>query len=76
LEILSVYEFVVKHFEGTKNPGDGPSRRPDYEIGYERHVVRPLTTLSMKLYHDYMPAIFAAQASDPLAFNIPEKLVD
>jgi len=34
-EILSSYDFVIEHLEGSKNPADGPSRRPDYEIGYE-----------------------------------------
>jgi len=37
-EMLSVYLFVIKHLERSKNPADGPSRRPDYEIGYERPV--------------------------------------
>jgi hypothetical protein len=35
-EILSSYDFVIEHLEGKKNPADEPSRRPDYEIGYER----------------------------------------
>jgi hypothetical protein len=38
LEILSAYDFLIKHLEGSKNPADGPSRRPDYKIGYERPV--------------------------------------
>ena len=29
-EILSGYDFVLDHITGTKNPADGPSRRPDY----------------------------------------------
>src|SRR5437762_7421274 len=29
-EILSGYNFVLDHITGTKNPADGPSRRPDY----------------------------------------------
>jgi hypothetical protein len=32
-EILSAYDFKIEHLEGTKNPADGPSRRPDYEQG-------------------------------------------
>jgi hypothetical protein len=32
-EILSAYDFIIPHLEGSNNPGDGPSRRPDYEIG-------------------------------------------
>ena len=34
-EILWVYDFQIEHLEGVKNPADGPSRRPDYETGYE-----------------------------------------
>ena len=29
-EILSGYDFVLDHITGSKNPADGPSRRPDY----------------------------------------------
>jgi hypothetical protein len=29
-EILSGYDFVLDHIPGSKNPADGPSRRPDY----------------------------------------------
>ena len=32
-EILSSYDFHIEHLDGKKNPADGPSRRPDYEIG-------------------------------------------
>src|SRR5207248_2793826 len=29
-EILSGYDFVLDHITSSKNPADGPSRRPDY----------------------------------------------
>jgi len=29
-EFLSDYDFVLDHIPGSKNPADGPSRRPDY----------------------------------------------
>jgi chemotaxis protein CheY-P-specific phosphatase CheC len=29
-EMLSGYDFVLDHIAGSKNPADGPSRRPDY----------------------------------------------
>src|SRR5947207_4840471 len=29
-EFLASYDFVLVHIKGTKNPADGPSRRPDY----------------------------------------------
>jgi hypothetical protein len=37
-EILSAYNFIIEYLEGTKNPSNGLSRRPDYEIGHERPV--------------------------------------
>jgi hypothetical protein len=39
-EILSAYDFKIEHLDGTKNPADGPSRRLDYEEGYERPSAR------------------------------------
>jgi hypothetical protein len=45
-EILSAYDFKIEHLEGTKNPADGPSRRPNYEQGYERPSARLLATSS------------------------------
>jgi len=76
LEILSAYDIAIEHLEGSKNPADGPSRRPDYEIRYERPVARLLATVSVEPYGDLMSAIIAAQASDSLAVNISAKLVD
>jgi len=76
LEVLSAYDFVIEHLEGSNNPADGPSRWPDYEIGYERPVARLLVTVSVEPYDDLMPAIIAAQVSDPLAANVSAKLVD
>ena len=75
-ETLSAYDFVIEHLEGSKNPADVPSRRPDYEIRYERPVARLLATVSVEPYDDLMPAIIAPQASDPLAADVPAKLVD
>jgi hypothetical protein len=43
-EILSAYNFKIEHLDGTKNPADGPFRRPDYERGYERPSARLLAT--------------------------------
>jgi len=43
-EILSAYDFVIEHLEGTSNTADSTSRRPNYEIGYERPVARLLAT--------------------------------
>jgi len=75
-EILSAYDFVIEHLEGSKNPAHGPSRRPDYEIGYERPVAQLLATVSVEPHDDLMPAIIDAQASNPLAVDVLAKLVE
>jgi hypothetical protein len=49
-EILSAYDFTIEHLDGTKNPADGPSRRPDYEEGYERPSARLLATSTSTSY--------------------------
>jgi hypothetical protein len=49
-EILSAYDFTIEHLDGTKNPADGPSRRPDYEEGYERPSARLLATTTSYQY--------------------------
>jgi hypothetical protein len=43
-EILSTYDFTIEHLDGTKYPAEGPSRRPNYEEGYERLSTRLLAT--------------------------------
>ena len=78
-EILSAYDFVIEHLEGSKNPADGPSRRSDYGIGYERPTARLLATLTesnVEPYNDLLPTIKAAQATDSLAIDVNEKIVD
>jgi hypothetical protein len=76
-EILSSYDFVIQHLEGKKNPADGPSRRPDYEEGYERPTARLLATLAattVSPFDDLLPAIKAAQDTDPLATDMKNKI--
>jgi len=75
-ETLSAYDFVIEHMEGSMNVADGPSRRPDYKIGYARLVARQLATVSVEPYDDLMPAIIEGQASDPLAVDVSANLVD
>jgi len=75
-ETLSAYDFVIEHLEGSKNPADGPSKQPHYEIGYERPVARLLTTVSVEPYDDLIPAIIVAQAHDPLSVDGLAKLID
>jgi len=45
-EIPSSYDFVIAYLEGKKTPVAGPSRRPDYEIGYMRPTAQLLATLA------------------------------
>ena len=77
-EILSSYDFVVEHLEEKKNPADGPSRRPDYEIGSDRPTARLLATLAVTTvepYDDLLQEIKAAQAIDALAADVKHKIV-
>jgi len=79
-EILSSYDFVIEHLEGKKNPADGPSRRPDYEIGYERPTAQLLATLATNItvepYDDLLPAIKAAQETDSLVIGMKSRIND
>jgi hypothetical protein len=79
-EILSSYDFVIEHLEGKKNPAGGPSRTPDYEIGYEHMMAKLLATLAAttitESYDDLLPEIKAAQETDFLATEIRPTLVD
>jgi hypothetical protein len=52
-EILSSYDFVIKHLDGKKNPANGASRRPDNEIGYKRHTTRQVATLATTTVEPY-----------------------
>ena len=77
-EILSSYDFVIEHLEGKKNPTDGPSRRPDYEIGYETPTARLLATLAtnaVELYDDLLQEIKTAQTIDALAADVKRRIV-
>jgi len=64
-EILSSSDFVIKHLEGNKNPADGPSGRPNYELGYLRQTARLLENLvtnTVESYNDLLQEIKTAQA--------------
>jgi hypothetical protein len=84
-EILSAYVFKIEHFEGTKNPADGPSRRPNYEQGYERPNARLLATASHRnlfanaveiepIEKDLFAEIIEEQKTDRLANDSLRKL--
>jgi len=77
-EIKSSYDFVIEHLEVKKNPADGPSRRPDYEIGYERPTARLLPTLptnTVAPYDDLHQKIITAHAIDALAADVKRSIV-
>jgi hypothetical protein len=89
-EILFPYDFTIEHLDGTKNPANGPSRRPDYEEGYERPSARLLaTSTSMSTSYQYLFAnaveiepierdllaeITEAQGADQLATDVLRRL--
>jgi len=76
-ETLSSYDFVVQHLEGERSPADAPSRRPDYDEGYERPTARLLATLvvtTVEPFSDLLPVIKAAQNTDPLATDMKNKI--
>jgi len=77
-EILSSYDCTIQHLAGKKTPGDGQSRQPDYEDGYERPTTRLLATVAVTTiepYNDLLPAIPEAQALDSLATDVKHRIV-
>ena len=79
-EIISLYNVIVEHREGKKNPADGPSSGPCYEIGYENMTARLLATSAVTTitasYCDQLPEIKAASETNFLASKIRPTLVD
>jgi hypothetical protein len=47
-EVLSAYDIVIEHLEGSKNLADDPSRQPYHVISYERPVARMLAPVSVE----------------------------
>jgi len=67
----------MEHLAGDRNAADGPSRRPDYAIAYERPTTQVLATLTaFEPYNDLLPIIKTAQATDTLATEVNKKIVD
>ena len=67
---------VIKHLAGNTNPADGPSRWPDYEIGYEIPTAQLVATLAAVESYDLLPAFKTAQATGILATDVSKKIVD
>jgi len=59
-------------------PADGPSRRPNPKIAYEKPVGGLPATLAATVepYDDLLPAIKTAHAIDSLAIDVNCRLVD
>jgi hypothetical protein len=73
LETVSAYDFVIKHWEGSKNLADVTSKRPNYKPGYEGPVGQLVATVSVEPHINLMPQIITAPASDHLAIDISAK---
>jgi len=57
-EIFSLYDFVTDHLEGKKYPADGPSRRPNYAIGYENITGKLLATTAATTVTEHMMTFY------------------
>jgi len=78
-EILCSCNVDIKHWKGNQNQADEPSRRPDYQIGYERPTARLLATLAtttIELYDTLRQEIKTAPAIDHLAADVNHRIVD
>ena len=67
-EFLANYDFVLVHIKGTKNPADGPSRRPDYMENVEipTGTLIPRSALRMLYPDSHVTAIITATTATPL----------
>jgi hypothetical protein len=74
-EILSAYDFTIEHLDGTKNPADGPSRRPDYDEGYERPSARLLAT-STSTSTSYQYLFANAVEIEPIDKNLFTEIIE
>jgi len=79
-EILSSYDFMIKHLSVKNNPAEWSSRRPDYEIGYQnttpRHLAAIAVTAIAASYTDLLPDTKAAQETIFLRSQVRPTLVN
>lgn len=79
-EILSSYDFMIKHLSVKNNPAEWSSRRPDYEIGYQNTTPRHLATIAVtaiaESYTDLLPDTKAAQETIFLRSQVRPTLVN
>ena len=62
-EVLSGYDFVLDHILGSKNPADGPSRRPDYAENVELPSGALIPQSALRLLPQYQPHPASAEAT-------------
>lgn len=76
---LPLYDFIIEHLEGNKNPVDRPSRKPHYEISHEIIMARLLATLTAttitESYGDLLQEVKAAQETNFLDTTIRTTLI-
>jgi DNA topoisomerase IB len=74
-DILSAYDLTMEHLDGNKNPADGPSRRPDYEEGYEwPSVLDSATSTSTSTSYQYLFA--NAVEFEPIKKDLLAKIIE
>jgi len=76
-EIVSSYDFVIKHLAGIRNQQNGPSRQPHHKIGNERPDVSLSATLTaVESYNNLQQVIKTAQATYTAPANIINKIAE
>src|SRR5437773_1056722 len=55
-EILSGYDFILDHITGSKNPADGPSRRPDYAENVDLPSGTPIPQSALRFLPNLLPS--------------------
>jgi len=67
-ELLSGYDFVLDHIAGSKNPADGPSRRPDYskDVDIPSGALIPSSALRLIPPHLLPPGVWPAPSGSAM----------
>ena len=66
-EFLSGYDFVLVHIPGSKNPADGPSRRPDYAEGVEVPSGTLIPRSALRMLPEHVPSTFPPRTVNAIA---------
>ena len=70
------FDFEVQHHSGSKNPADGPSRRPDYDTKEELPVDNILTLAATQVPVALKEDLIEALTTDPLVMTLTEDLLN